>query len=371
MELGTACRGQVDQTSAGNCSGVATGSRSPTSCSAVQYLKVFSYSEHMRGMNEAVDTQYIRLLGDMGIHTLLLPGGLPAEGWADALLTRGHSQQEYSFFVRANFTLADAAWIAAEQSPTLVLTGFVSPRTADALRRAKIQYLDTAGNAWIEFGDVLIDVRGRPRPKDAKSVSATGNLFSTARAQVIFALLAWPELWKAPHRDVARAAEVSVGQAHNARQLLSEAGYIRGPRPPGQPDLLDLWTAAYPTGLAAKLTRATYNGPIDHVKPARHDSSLYVSGESAATDMLLPATLTLYAPEFDPRLAVVNRWRSDGPANIEVRHAFWRAPQGDTPGVHIAPWPLVYADLSMSDDSRVRQAAQWWKESNAGSDSSS
>lgn len=336
----------------------------------VQYFSVFSYSERMQGMNGTVRPQYIRLLGDMGIHTLL-PDGVPAEGWAHAVLSRGHSEQEYAVFVRASFAQTDAAWIAAERSPTLVLAGFVSPRTADALRRASVQYLDTAGNAWIEFGDVLIDVRGRPRPKNIEPAPATGNLFSTARAQVIFALLAWPELWQAPHRDVARAAGVSVGQAHNTRQLLSEAGYTRGPRQTGQPDLLDLWAAAYPTGLAAKLARATYNGAIDHVKPARDDSLLYVSGESAATDLLRPATLTLYVPELDARLPIVNRWRSDGPANIEVRHAFWHAPDANKPGVHTAPWPLVYADLATSDDPRIRQAAQTWRLSHAGPDSSS
>jgi hypothetical protein len=321
-------------------------------------------------MNATTGPQFVRLLGDLGIHAQL-PDGVPAEGWGYALLTRGSSVQNYALFVRASFTLADAAWIPAEQNPTLVLTGFASPRTADALRRARIQYLDTAGNAWIEFGDVLIDVRGRPRPKDIAAARATGNLFSTARAQVVFALLAWPELWQASHRAVARAAEVSVGQAHNTRQLLSEAGYTQGPKPAGQPYLLDLWAAAYPTGLGAKLTRATYSGAIDHVKPASDDSWLYVSGESAVTDLLRPATLTLYVPTFDARLPVVNRWRSDGPANIVVRHAFWQAPEGTKPGVHTAPGPLVYADLAASDDPRVRQAAQSWRQSHAGPDTSS
>ena len=117
----------------------------------------------MQGLNGAVDPQHIRILGAMGIH-VRMSDGVPQEGWAYATLTRGRSAESYALFVRPSFTLADAAWIAAEQNPTLVLTGFVSPRTADALRRAKVQYLDTAGNAWIEFGDVLIDVRGRPRP---------------------------------------------------------------------------------------------------------------------------------------------------------------------------------------------------------------
>lgn len=320
-------------------------------------------------MNEAAARPYIRVLSEFGIQSRL-PDGLPPEGWADVYLMRGRSEQQYTAFVRASFTLADAARIGEERGPALVFSNSVSPRTADALRRAGVQYLDTAGNAWIKFGDVLIDVRGRPRPKDVAPAPATGNLFSTARAQVIFALLAWPELWQAPLRELARTADVSVGQAHNARQLLSEAGYREGPRPAGHPDLLNLWAAAYPTGLAAKLTRATYNGRIQQVRPASEQDPLYISGESAVKD-LRPATLTLYARREDPFLPVANRWRSDGPANIEVRRAFWRAPDGDRPGVQLAPWPLVYADLAASDDPRVRQAAQDWRQSHAGPDTSS
>lgn len=330
---------------------------------------MFSYPEHVDGMNDAAARPYIRLLSEFGIQSRL-PGGLPVEGWADAHLMRGRSEQQYTVFVRASFTLADAAWIGEERGPALVLSNFVSPRTADALRRAGVQYLDTAGNAWIKFGDVLIDVRGRPRPKGVAPAPATGNLFSTARAQVIFALLAWPELWQAPLRELARTADVSVGQAHNARQLLSEAGYREGSRPAGQPDLLELWAAAYPTGLGAKLTRATYSGNIEHVRPAAEHDALYISGESAVQE-LRPATLTLYTPREDPLLPVANRWRSDGPANIEVRRAFWRAPDDTRPGVQLAPWPLVYADLAASDDPRVRQAAQDWRRSHAGPDTSS
>lgn len=355
-----ACSAQL---SSGEGKGAGEGEGEGAGSEAVQCLCMFSYTEQMEEVNKTA-ASYLSLLSDLGIHARL-PGGLSPAGWGDAFLMRGESGQSYSVFVRENFTLADAGWIGKERGPVLVLSGFLSQRTSDALRRADVQFLDAAGNAWITFADVLIDVRGRPRPKDAKPVPATGNLFSTARAQVVFALLVWPELWDAPVRDLARAADTSVGQAHNARRLLAEAGYQEGPRPAGLPDLLDLWTAAYPTGLAARLTRATYSGAIDRVQAPSEQEVIYVSGECAAPELLRPVSLTLYTPTADPRLPVVNRWRSDGPANIEIRHAFWRAPSGDQPGVQPAPWPMVYADLAASDDPRVRQAAQDWRQSHA------
>jgi len=288
-------------------------------------------------------------------------------------LTRGTSTRDYRLLYGSTVSLADAGMARGVELPALVFTGFIAPRSAEALRRAGVQYLDLVGNAWVEFDGVLLDVRGRPRPDDlaVPAHKPAGNLFSTARAQVAFALLAWPPLWEATRRDLAHAAGVSLGQAHNALALLTEAGYRRDSARPGQTELLDLWAAAFPTGLATKLTLARYRGEIGPAGDVHSEGLVFVSGESAAEDLLRPATLTLYVQELDPRLAVVNRWRSDGPANIVVRRKFWQVPHdgdGELAGVHPAPWPLVYADLVTSDDPRVRSVARQWRDRFAGPD---
>jgi hypothetical protein len=228
-----------------------------------------------------------------------------------------------------------------------------------------VQYLDAAGNAWIQFGDVLIDVRGRPRPADAPRPPDTGNLFSPGRAQVIMALLAWPDLWDAPRREVAAAAGVSLGQTHNTLALLAETGYDRHGARSGRASLVDLWAAAFPSGLARRLSLATYRGEdLTEPKPARRGDTLAVSGETAVPDLLRPTTLTLYVTELDPRLAVANRWRADGEPNIVVRRRFWRDPietESDSTPIGIAPWPIVYADLLVSRDPRARDTALEWR----------
>lgn len=285
---------------------------------------------------------------------------------AEVHLIRGAARQGYSLSFGPAVTFKDAAGVSGDPLPTLVFTTFVAPKTAEAFRRARVQYLDTAGNAWVKFGDVLVDVRGRRRPIGARQPARTtaGNLFSTSRAQVTFALLAWPRLWEAPQRELAHAAGVSLGQAHNALTLLAESGYGPVRARPGQTELLDLWAAAFHTGLAKKLTLATYHGDTDNVKKLNVDDRVFLSGEGAVADLLRPATLTLYVEELDPRLPVVNRWRSDGPSNIVVRRKFWQAPDNSDAalaGVRTAPWPLVYADLVTSDDPRVRSVAAEWR----------
>ncbi|MGH8894095.1 MAG: hypothetical protein ACRDWY_12465, partial [Actinomycetes bacterium] len=228
-------------------------------------------------------------LDDLGLtatvgSALLARPGVQA---ATARLTRGASTQTYALVYGPAVKVADTGRAGDVDLPTLVFTTFVAPKASETFRRAGVQYLDTVGNAWVEFGDVLIDVRGRRRPigADQPARATAGNLFSTGRAQVVLALLAWPQLWEASQRELAHAAGVSLGQAHNTLALLTETGYARGHTRAGAP-LLDLWVAAFPTGLATKLTLAAYRGDIDEVKTVNADDPVFVSGEGAAGDLL-------------------------------------------------------------------------------------
>lgn len=302
----------------------------------------------------------------VGVSADIEPAGDAAHGVraGEALLERGRSRQRYTLAYGDRVPLSAAH--DSSNRPRLVFADHIPTRTAETYRRAGVQYLDTAGNAWIEFGDVLVDVRGRP-PAHARKTRASGNLFSTGRAQVVFALLAWPQLWDATQRDVARASGVSLGQANNALRLLHDAGYDGRPSPRVRTGLLDLWAAAFPTGLAERLTLARFLGDVGPVKPA-HDEALYVSGEVAAADLLRPATMIVYVDNLHPRLPLANRWRADGEPNVVVRRAFWRDPADTPDDLHrtgVAPWPLVYADLRTSDDPRARAAASEWRDQHA------
>jgi hypothetical protein len=282
-------------------------------------------------------------------------------------LARGKSAQNFELRFGATVPLA-AAPRGADGRLVFVYSNFVNAKSGDAFRRAGVQYLDAAGNAWIDFGDVLIDVRGRPRRLEAAPrTRAAGNLFSAARAQVVFALLAWPHLWRAPQRQISAAAGVSVGQVNDTLNLLRDSGYGVDDVRPGAGELLDLWAAAFPTGLAHRLTLATYRGEIGEAQ-IEAAGEVYVSGEAAATELLRPASLTIYVVDLDPHLPVANRWRSDGESNIVVRRKFWTAPGGagaERAVSGAAPWPLVYADLLASDDLRARGAAEAWKDGHA------
>jgi hypothetical protein len=270
--------------------------------------------------------------------------------------------------------------LPASPYPLLIIGNRISRRSAAAFRHAGIQFVDALGNASITFDSVLIEVQGRTEPADQVHPSnervtrprQPTNIFSLRRSQVILALLTWPELLTAKVRGIANAAGVSVGQAHDALAQLERAGFLTAsPRGLDRADeLLDYWTAAYPTGLGRRLEIAKYHGnPSSPISSPDPDQPIYVSGESAeGTEIARPATLTVYLDALDPRLPIANRWSSspDRQPNIFVRHKFWAAPRPheerpSSANVRNAPWPLVYADLVTAGDARLREVARAWR----------
>ncbi|MGN6330376.1 MAG: type IV toxin-antitoxin system AbiEi family antitoxin [Motilibacteraceae bacterium] len=324
-------------------------------------------------MDDLLDLLLSRINGFGLRHEIETQPAIPDLGYDAVLrLSRGRGSEVYALTLKESANLSSlvrSPGTAPFGLPMLLGAPHISPRTAEALRRAEVQYLDAAGNAFIRFGDVLVDVRGRQPAKGTNTQMLSrspvaGNLFSTARAQVAFALLQWPALWKRPQREVAQTAGVSLGQANNALTMFREAGFGPGGHQ-RDGDFLTLWIAAFPGGLARKLLLTSYHGDIEDFRRNDPSSALLeagavVSGEVAAQELRHPATLTLYLPELDPRLAIRHHWRSDRAANIFVRKKFWHPlfEKDDRLGppalLPTAPEVLLFADLLSSDDPRVR-----------------
>jgi hypothetical protein len=275
-----------------------------------------------------------------------------------------------------DMTFTESSHLARKRfdDPLLVMGDRISERSANSFRDAGIQYLDAAGNAYITFDDVLIDIRGRRHTSSGSKAmlfDRPANLFSPRRAQVVFALIAWPELSRATVREIATTAGVSLGLAHEGLELLEKNGYLESGHSRelrGRRELLDHWTATYPSGLSPTLDLAQFAGDIEAVRLVSGDQPLYTSGESAVREVLRPVSLTIYVDHLDPRLPVINRWRSDRQPNIAVRRKFWTDPSRDERWSGIpepAPWPLVYADLMATGESRQREAAQQLREDHA------
>jgi hypothetical protein len=100
---------------------------------------------------------------------------------------------------------------------------YISPRSADICSKEGIGYIDLAGNCRLCFRQVYIEQQGRPNPfakrRDLRS------LYSPKAARVLRVLLAASQkTWKI--KDLAKEADVSLGQASNVKKLMGDREWI-------------------------------------------------------------------------------------------------------------------------------------------------
>ncbi|MEZ5483797.1 MAG: type IV toxin-antitoxin system AbiEi family antitoxin [Lysobacteraceae bacterium] len=249
----------------------------------------------------------------------------------------------------------------------LLVADYVTPPMAERLREQGIQFIDAAGNAFIDQPPLYVWVKGEKPRKTAKPRHATGRAFAPTGLTVIFALLCRPGMVAAPYREIADVAGVAHGTVGWVMPELTRLGFlaeIGGQRRLLQGErLLDTWAEAYLRTLRPKLLLARYR-PAELRAATGFDYVPYghtVGGEVAAqreVGVIEPATVTLYAPAIDPKLLATLRLRADEDGPLEVLERFWPFDDGDP----LTPAPLIYADLLGIGDERCLEAAAKIKE---------
>ena len=245
----------------------------------------------------------------------------------------------------------------------LLVTDHVTPPLADALRAQGVEFIDAAGNAFLNQPPLLVFVKGQ-RPADEGLALARGRAFQATGLQVLFALLARPELVARPYREIARATGVAHGTVGWVMAELPGLGHlaevggrrrlINGER------LLDRWTEAYARTLRPRLFLGRFRGDMAalHARTAPWPGGLLIGGELAAarlTRHLRPGTATFYAEAIDPKVLLKLVLRADAEGNVDFRRRFWAFP-GEDP--RLTPTLLVYADLLATADARCLETAQ-------------
>lgn len=129
----------------------------------------------------------------------------------------------------------------------LVAAPYISPHGSALLKRNGLGYIDLSGNCYISFDNVLIEREGKPNLRP--STRPLRSLFAPRATRVARVLLVDPQHdWRL--EELAKAAEVSLGHAHNVVKRLEDLSWVeRGDHQrihvarPG--DLLDGWVEAY------------------------------------------------------------------------------------------------------------------------------
>ncbi len=280
----------------------------------------------------------------------------------------GNQRIDYHAVVKRNLRPATIGpviqQLRALNARPLLVADYVTPPLAARLQELGVEFIDTAGNAWLKEPPLCVWITGRRPPEAVESEhQPAGRAFQASGLRVLFALLCKPDIVDRPYREIARLAGVAHGTVGWVMADMPKLGYLATYRKTrilvklGQ--LLGEWSAAYAHTLRPKLLIDRYRADdIEWWKtqdPTEFGFNL--GGEAAGARMtgyLMPAKITLYGDELDAKLLARFRLRKDPRGNVEFMKRFWVFDEKEP----LTPAPLVYADLLATGDTRCIETAE-------------
>jgi hypothetical protein len=241
----------------------------------------------------------------------------------------------------------------------------VSAEKADQLRKDGIQFIDTAGNGYINQPPLYLFIKGNKMQGVIKA-PPVNRTFKQTGLRVLYALLCNPGLENETYRAIAAKTNVALGMINWVVKDLTELGFMieigAGRRLIRKERLLERWITAYAEQLRPKLVIGHYRGAEGWWQQAvLKPEQAQWGGEVAAaklTDYLKPQNITVYVDKDNPgAVLILNRLKKDPEGDVELVGRFWQtdvvAPHGDT--VHPI---LVYADLIATGNQRNIETAR-------------
>jgi hypothetical protein len=315
------------------------------------------------------------LNGSTGIYGEILPAAI-ADTDAIIQLQIGGKKLRYGCEVKSKVDryslLLDLIDRSSTRQKTLLVSSSLSQDMANRCRELGLQFIDTAGNAYINDGKgIYIYVTGRRGNEDVRTVTNDATM-TPATLRMMFAFLADPSLLNAPYRDISNQALVSTGAISKGFDILAARRLIGtaadGKRMIRTPQLfLNEWASGYASRLKPKLKKFRF--AIDDLDKFRNNwnPGLWLSawgGEVGATYLtkhLQPEECTVYINMEDPHvlrdMVQQFRLRADPEGRIEVVEMFWNS-EYFADGFPMVPPHLIYADLVATQDSRNIAVAQ-------------
>lgn len=258
----------------------------------------------------------------------------------------------------------------------LLVAPRVTTEIAEKCRELDLQFIDTAGNAYLRGPGLYVLVKGQRlgEGEDFWLVEQEGKRAGTAtNLRVFFALLCKPELLNAPYRDINQTAGVALGAVGWVFFGLNARGYITGGKGKGDRALLERqklvqeWITNYPIKLRPKLNPRRFRAPatdwwkeVDITKYGAQWGAEVAAEKLTAS--LRPHALTIYLHKEQgqrnlTRMVAEHKLRADLQGDIEILDAFWDF-KDEKPMPETVQPLLAYADLIATLDPRNLEAAK-------------
>ncbi|MFT5587680.1 MAG: hypothetical protein ACI9VR_005293 [Cognaticolwellia sp.] len=254
------------------------------------------------------------------------------------------------------------------QRSGLLVTQHVAAHTATALRERGINFIDSAGNAFLNLDGCYVFVSGRSAKRRGRKTAS----LSTAVWQVAYVLLRDPAAIALSVRVLGRRAGVAHGTVSNSLRALADRAWVtnlgKGRWVLGDlPGLLQAFEFGYVDRLANKhfLSKAvpvgesleTWSG---RVRERFEGQGLLLGGGLAASELgldLVDSSATLHVKAWDAQTMRALRLAPSQTGPLVIRRTFgsdnhWAGESGFTDPL------LIRAELSLLQDERVQRARE-------------
>ncbi len=293
------------------------------------------------------------------------------------IISISHKNVKYVFraHIKLNLTKAaltmtavDATTEKSAVSKEILVARYITPQMSEHIKGLHMPFIDTAGNAYLNAGDLFVYVKGG-KLKQASAQSPLKRPFKPAGLRVIFALLCNPGLEKASFRNISMAANVALGSVSSVVHDLKQIGHLieiknQGRQLIQKKELLDKWIMVYPEQLRPKILISRYesidpssNNRLQHVEP---NANFYWSGEIAAKRFLpelQPSLVTVYIKQPLNEFLHQYQLRNAADGEIEILDTFWGF-DDKQPSSNMVPPLLIYADLIASGNPKNHEIAK-------------
>ena len=256
----------------------------------------------------------------------------------------------------------------------LLAADYVNPVMARKFKEKNIQFIDTAGNAFINAPPIYIYVTNN-KPTDTKQVKEKAQrAFNATGLKVIYAFLCDPALVNATYREIADTADTALGTVGWVINDLKDNGFLiergaKGRKLTNHKKLLERWVEQYPNKLRNKLHIGNYiaEHPWWWKDVDINGCGGYWGGEVAAekytNHYLKPKIATVYIEPENigqlikrGRLRKAEAWHHDDAGLVKLYKPFWQNLKNTN--TEIVPPLLAYAELVATDDPRNLDAAK-------------
>ncbi|MEJ2725153.1 MAG: type IV toxin-antitoxin system AbiEi family antitoxin [Deltaproteobacteria bacterium] len=292
----------------------------------------------------------------------------------DAILRIGLHEMEWEFAAEVKKAVTPATLgafvrqlrIFPQEQKGLLVTWYVTPQMADRMKEMDIQFIDVAGNAYINDPPLFVFIKGN-RPVDRYPTERPPRALQPTGLQVIFALLCNPGLENEPFRQIAKVANAALGTVGWVIRDLKRMGHLldrgkRGRHLLRKKELLERWVTIYPDQLRPKNLVGRYRAPNPEwwKREELTNFTAYWGGEIAAaklTKYLRPQIITIYVKGKAGKLLLKHKIMKEANGNIEILNAFWNF-EYEWQFPKLVHPILIYADLLATGDTRNIETAE-------------